>query len=76
MHRKCARSGDCVDDQSLGRSCVRFPQSRAVKSCACLRACRSRDESHAWLCGGSRAWSRGGDFPGSCGRRFPLVVGC
>jgi len=65
--RKRARSGDCVDDQSLGRSCVRFPQSRAVKSCACLRACKSRDES--------RARSRDGGFPGSCGRRFSLVAG-
>jgi len=57
--RKCTQSGDCVDDQSLGRSCVRFPQSCAVKSCACLRACRSCDESHAR--------SHGGDFPGSHG---------
>ena len=48
-----------MDDQSLGRSCVRFPWSHAVKSCACLRACRSRDESHAR--------SHGGDFPGSHG---------
>ena len=66
--RKRARSGDRVDDQSLGRSCVRFPQSHAVKSCACLRACRSCDESCAR--------SHGGDFPGSCGRRFSLVAGC
>jgi len=57
--RKRARSGDRGDDQSLGRSCVRFPWSRAVKSHACLRACRSR----------------GGDFPGSRGQRFSLVVG-
>ena len=65
--RKHTQSGDCVDDQSLGRSCVRFPRSRAVKSCACSRACMSHDESHAR--------SRGGDFPGSCGRRFSLVAG-
>ena len=67
-YRKCTQSGDCVDDQSLGRSCVEFPQSHAVKSCACLRACKSHDRSHAR--------SRGGDFPGSCGRRFSLVAGC
>jgi len=66
--RKYVRSGDHVDDQSLGRSCVRFPWSCAVKSRACLRACRSRDKS--------RARSHGGDFPGSCGRRFSLVAGC
>ena len=66
--RKCVRSGDCVDDQSLGRSCVRFPWSRAVKSHASLRACKSCDESHAR--------SHGGDFPGSHGRRFSLVTGC
>jgi len=57
--RKHAQSSDCVDDQSLGRLCVRFPWSRAVKSCACLRACMSCDES--------RARSHGGDFPGSHG---------
>jgi len=68
VHRKCTQSGDCVDDQSLGRSYVRFPWSRAVKSHACLRACRSRDESHARSCGG--------DFPGSHGRGFSLVAGC
>ena len=67
MHRKRARSGDHVDDQSLGRSCVRFPWSHAGKSRACLRACRSRDKSHARSCGG--------DFPGSYGRRFSLVAG-
>jgi len=93
--RKCAQSGDCADDQSLGRSCVRFPQSHAGRSCvwshACLRACRSRDESRARSRDESRArsrdesrarsrdgscaWSWGGDFPGSHGRRFSLVVG-
>ena len=66
-HRKHTQSGDRVDDQSLGRSCVRFPQSHAVKSRACLRVCRSHD--------GSRIRSRGGDFPGSCGQRFSLVAG-
>ena len=65
--RKRARSGDHVDDQSLGRSCVRFSRSRAVKSRACLTARMSRDES--------RVRSRVGDFPGSCGRRFSLVAG-
>ena len=65
-HRKRARSGDHIDDQSLGRLCVRFPWSCAVKSHACLRACKSCDES--------RARSHGGDFPGSCGRRFSLVA--
>ena len=59
MCRKHAQSGDRVDDQSLGRSFVRFPWSYVVKSRACLRVCRSRDES--------RARSRGGDFPGSRG---------
>jgi len=77
--RKRARSGDRVDDQSLGRSCVRFPRSRAdrshVWSCACLRACRSHDESRAKSHDGSHDWSWGGDFPGSQGRRFSLVVG-
>ena len=52
--RKHIRSGDRVDDQSLGRSCVRFPRSHAVKSCACSRACRSHDES----CARSRDESR------------------
>jgi len=65
--RKRARSGDRVDDQSLGRSCVRFPRSRAIKSHACLRARKSCDESRARSCGG--------DFPGSRGRRFSLVAG-
>ena len=65
--KKRARSGDRVDDQSLGRSCVRFPRSRAVKSRACLRANRSRDRL--------RARSRGGGFPGSRGRRFSLAAG-
>jgi len=74
MCRKHAQSDDCVDDQSLGRSYVKFPQSHAwscawscVWSRACLRACRSCDESCAR--------SHGGDFPGSCGRRFSLVAG-
>ena len=66
-HRKRTQSGDRVDDQSLGRSCVRFPRSCVVKSRACLRVCRSYDKS--------RARSHGGDFPGSCGRRFSLVAG-
>ena len=58
-HRKCIQSGNHADDQSLGRSCVRFPQSHAVKSRACLRAFRSCDELCARL--------HGGDFPGSRG---------
>jgi len=66
-HRKHTQSGDRVDDQSLGRLCVRFPWSRAVKSHACLRAHMSRDESCARSCGG--------DFPGSRGQRFSLVAG-
>ena len=62
-HRKRTQSGDRVDDQSLGRSCVRFPWSCAVKSRACLRACMSHGES----CGRSCGRSHGGDFPGSRG---------
>ena len=56
---KRTQLGDCVDDQSLGRSCVRFPRSHAVRSRDCLRACMSCDESCARSCGG--------DFPGSHG---------
>ena len=65
-HLKCIQSGDCVDDQSLGRSYDRFPQSCAVKSCGCLRAYWSHVRSCARSCVG---------FPGSCAQRFSLVAG-
>jgi len=88
--QKRVQSSDRVDNQSLGRSCVRFPRSRAVRSCgmSCVKSCdrsrakshdesraRSRDESRARSCDESHARLRGGDFPGSCGQRFLLVVG-
>jgi len=66
VHLKHTRSGDrvvtcdCVDDQSLGRSCDTFPGSRA---------CISHDPQVVEMsC--DRTHDRSGDsFPGSCGRR-------
>ena len=49
-------SCDVLDDQSLGRSCVTFPGSCAVKSCDMLGIGRSRNGS----CDGS-----GDEFPRS-----------
>ena len=57
---KRIRSGDRVDDQSLGRSCDRFPGSRVGKSRDCLEAGRSRETSRDGL--GNPG------FPGSRGR--------
>jgi len=66
MHLKRVRSGDrvvtcdCVDDQSLGRSCNTFPGSHACISCDPKVVEMSRDQTH----------DRSGDsFPGSRGRR-------
>jgi len=57
---KRTRSGDRVDDQSLGRSCDTFPGSRARISRDPKVVKMSRD----------RTRDRSGDsFPGSCGRR-------
>jgi len=57
-HLKRARSGDRVDDQSLGRSCDTFPGSRACISCDPKVVEISCDRTH----------DRSGDsFPGSCG---------
>jgi len=57
-HLKHARSGDRVDDQSLGRSCDTFPGSRAYISCDLKVVEMSCDQTH----------DRSGDsFPGSHG---------
>jgi len=68
---KCARSGDCgvtcdcVDDQSLGRSCDTFPGSRAGISCDLKVVKVLCDQTH----------DRSGDgFPGSHGRRVDLTT--
>jgi len=66
--RVCPRdrvwSHDCVDDQSLGRSCGWFLWSRVPKSRDPKGTDLSRDVSHAW----SHAWTRdrsADTFPGS-----------
>ena len=65
-HLKCMRSDDrvvicdCVDDQSLGRSCDTFPGSRAC----ILHDPKVVEMSHDQ----TRDWS-GDSFPGSCGQR-------
>jgi len=68
---KCVRSGDrvvtcdCVDDQSLGRSCDTFPGSRARIS----RDPKVVEMSH------DQTRDRSGDsFPGSHGQRVDSTI--
>ena len=64
-HLKHVRSGDRVDDQSLGRSCDAFPGSHACIS----RDLKVVEVSH------DRTHDRSGDgFPGSCGRRVDSTM--
>jgi len=70
-HLKRAQSGDhvatcdCIDDQSLGRSCDTFPGSHA---------CISRDPKVVEM-SRDRTCDRSGDsFPGSCGRRVDSTM--
>jgi len=62
---KRIRSGDRVDDQSLGGSYDTFPGSRA---------CISRDPKVVEM-SRDRTRDRSGDsFPGSCGRRVDFTT--
>jgi len=56
----CVATCDCVDDQSLGRSCDTFPGS-----CACI----SHDPKVVEMSHDQTHDSSGDSFPGSCGQR-------
>ena len=61
----CVATCDCIDDQSLGRSCDTFPGSRACISNDLKVVEMSRD----------RTCDRSGDsFPGSCGQGVDLTT--
>ena len=50
MHLNCVWSCDMFDDQALGRSCVIFPGSCAIRSCDMSGTKGSHDESYDRSC--------------------------